>query len=184
MSARTLARIVVLGNLVAALTLAAARPAGAARDVRCAQALAKASAKFVGVALEATQHCVLLRAAGKLPASSCRMLDTSTGDAGTDAALGAARTRLADGLRPCPDGLVSLSCSGLYFGGAGVGVPLPATIPDKGTSILKVASCSGTKMTLSSVAAGESGATQRTCTASGCLFGPPLPIPNPSRPAT
>src|SRR5262249_25689828 len=37
--------------------------------------------------------------------------------------------------------LCTLRAGGLYFGGAGVGVPLPAAIPDQSTSLLKIASC-------------------------------------------
>jgi len=37
--------------------------------------------------------------------------------------------------------LLALDCGGLYFGGAGVGVPLPSVIPDMGSSITKISSC-------------------------------------------
>src|SRR5207249_3783482 len=43
---------------------------------------------------------------------------------------------------------LSLNCGGLYFGGAGVGVPLPSTVPDQGKSFSKAA-CTGTALTLS-----------------------------------
>src|SRR5947208_1421180 len=35
---------------------------------------------------------------------------------------------------------LSLNCGGLYFGGAGVGVPLPSTVPDRGKSANTAAS--------------------------------------------
>jgi hypothetical protein len=78
----------------------------------------------------------------------------------------------------------SISCGGLYFGGAGVGVPLPATIPDQGLSIINT-SCNDpqnpglTTLTLSGTSSTQTGSI-RTCTNQGCLFGPPLPIPNGS----
>ena len=37
--------------------------------------------------------------------------------------------------------LCNLKLGGLYFGGAGVGVPLPLVIPDQGSSITKITSC-------------------------------------------
>src|SRR5438046_1907556 len=49
----------------------------------------------------------------------------------------------------------SLTCGGLYFGGAGVGVPLPSRVPDQGTSITKAACQSGTTLTLSGTSASE-----------------------------
>ena len=91
--------------------------------------------------------------------------------------------------------LLNLACGGLYFGGAGVGVP-PSVIPDGATSFTNIASCNaGTgAITFSATTATDTGS-NRTCTAAGvtnpeypgkpgCLFGPPLPIPNPNSPAT
>ena len=96
-----------------------------------------------------------------------------------------------------------LNCGGLYFGGAGVGVPLPSIVPDLGTSITK-ASCSGTTVTLTGTSPTEAGGNRCAggtnhhnsctvdsdcpggrckflqCSNAGCLFGPPLPIPNSS----
>ncbi|TMB53994.1 MAG: hypothetical protein E6J56_12145 [Deltaproteobacteria bacterium] len=123
----------------------------------------------------------------------------------------------------------SLACGGLYFGGAGVGVPLPSRVPDQGSSISNV-SCSGTTLTVSGTTATQAGGNRciqganstrgascttngdcagtclsdtdcspttsppscvsgscnngkcafEKCTNAGCLFGPPLPIPNSS----
>jgi hypothetical protein len=70
-------------------------------------------------------------------------------------------------------------------------------VPDLGTSLLTVGCCSGTGDTLqlSSTNDQSPGAGIRTCTSStvdngiygadkpGCLFGPPLPIPNGNQPA-
>src|SRR5437667_3877487 len=98
---------------------------------------------------------------------------------------------------------LSLNCGGLYFGGAGVGVPLPSTVPDQGKSFCKAA-CTGTAITLSGTSPTEAGGNRCSggtnhhnacttaadcpggtckflqCTNAGCLFGPPLPIPNRS----
>ena len=119
-----------------------------------------------------------------------------------------------------------LNCGGLYFGGAGVAVPLPSKVPDMGSSLTKV-SCNCSTLTLQPTSPTEAGGNRCTqgatskrggtctttadcagpcttgadctpggtctagscsnancallqCTASGCLFGPPLPIPNTS----
>jgi len=91
--------------------------------------------------------------------------------------------------------LLNLGGGGLDFGGAGVGVP-PSVIPDGATSFTNIASCNaGTgAITFSATTATDTGS-NRNCTAAGvtnpeypgkpgCLFGPPLPIPNPNSPAT
>src|SRR5207245_4126469 len=59
-------------------------------------------------------------------------------------------------------GPIDLGCSGLYFGGAGETVALPANIPDMGVYISKVTSCSGTALTLDAATAAETGSI-RTC---------------------
>ena len=69
----------------------------------------------------------------------------------------------------------SLGCGGLYFGGANVAVPLPALIPDMGTLLLDV-TCSGTTLTLKATT--PEATSIRTCTSMGCLFGPPIPLPD------
>jgi hypothetical protein len=72
-----------------------------------------------------------------------------------------------------------VQCGGLYFGGGGNSVPLPAIVPDLGQSITRITSCTGQTGTLGPTTAAETG-TNRTCSAAGCLFGAPLPIPNTS----
>jgi hypothetical protein len=74
----------------------------------------------------------------------------------------------------------ALQRGGLYFGGGSVGIPLPATIPDNGKSIMK-ACCNGTSLTLAPTTAADTGSVN-TCTGVGCNFGPPLPIKNPNVP--
>jgi len=75
----------------------------------------------------------------------------------------------------------NLACGGLYFGGGVQSSPLPLTTLE-GTSVTKVNFCTGDSLTLTAASAAETGST-RTCTAAGCLFGPPLPLPDPSSPA-
>src|SRR5262249_56629517 len=83
--------------------------------------------------------------------------------------------------------LLNLACGGLYFGGAGVGVP-PSVIPDGATSFTNIASCdAGTGAISFSATTNTDTGSNRNCTAAGvtnpeypgktgCLFGPPLPI--------
>src|SRR2546430_7101267 len=59
-------------------------------------------------------------------------------------------------------GPVNLACSGLYFGGAGETVALPANVPDMGVYISKVTSCSGTTLTLVAATKADTGSI-RTC---------------------
>ncbi|PYN80156.1 MAG: hypothetical protein DMD97_03860 [Candidatus Rokuibacteriota bacterium] len=73
--------------------------------------------------------------------------------------------------------LENLACGGLYTGGGSSGVPLPFTVPDMGSSLTGVSSCSGTSLTLANLTSTQTGS-DRNCTSVGCLFGPPLPIPN------
>jgi hypothetical protein len=107
--------------------------------------------------------------------------------------------------------LLSLTAGGLYFGGSGVGVPLPSSIPDQGASFTKITNCNSTAGTFSLVATTTADVTgkpgvpagheNRFCTSAGvvnpeyptpgpsgaitgCLFGAPLPIPNANSPAT
>src|SRR5438067_7250672 len=49
----------------------------------------------------------------------------------------------------------TLACGGLYFGGANVGVPLPSKIPDQGSSLTAVSSCSGNTLTLAGATAAQ-----------------------------
>ena len=77
----------------------------------------------------------------------------------------------------------NLACGGLYTGGGGNSVPLPETNPDYGPLVLAISSCSGTSMTLSNTTACQTGS-NHICSSAGCLYGPPLPIPNALAPAT
>ena len=75
--------------------------------------------------------------------------------------------------------LLNLACGGLYFGGGTNSVPLPATVPDQGVSFTNISSCDpGTgDLSLTARTQAQTG-NIRNCTETGCLFGPPLPIPN------
>jgi hypothetical protein len=92
--------------------------------------------------------------------------------------------------------LCNLRAGGLYFGGAGVGVPLPSVIPDMSFSVTKIQSCNATTgdFTIANTTDTDTGS-NRTCSSAninnpeypgkpGCLFGPPLPIPNNNSAAT
>jgi len=72
----------------------------------------------------------------------------------------------------------NLQCGGLYTGGGSSGVPLPFKVPDMGSSLTAVTCVAGgPSLTLSQLTSTQTGS-KRNCTAAGCLFGPPLPIPN------
>src|SRR5438094_5955430 len=73
----------------------------------------------------------------------------------------------------------NLACGGLYTGGGSSGVPLPFKVPDMGSSLTAVTACNGTTLTLSNLTSAQTGS-NRNCTSVGCLFGPPLPAPNPA----
>ena len=79
---------------------------------------------------------------------------------------------------------------------AGVGVPLPSVIPDMTALITKIGSCNAANgaFTIAATTNVDTGS-NRDCTSAGinnpeypgkpgCLFGPPLPLPNPNTPAT
>ena len=72
-----------------------------------------------------------------------------------------------------------LACGGLYTGGGQNSVPLPYAVPDMGNSLTGVSACSGTSLILANLTSAQTGS-NRNCTSIGCLFGPPLPIPNPA----
>ena len=76
---------------------------------------------------------------------------------------------------------LNLACGELYVGGGSNAVPPPFVVPDMSTSLTKVTACSGTALTLGNLASTETGS-NRNCTSVGCLFGPPLPMPNTFNP--
>ena len=71
-----------------------------------------------------------------------------------------------------------IACGGLYFGGGLDAVPLPIIVPDfVQPTRFRVDACSGTNLTVAGSTQAETGS-NRDCTTQGCLFGPPLPVPN------
>jgi hypothetical protein len=74
---------------------------------------------------------------------------------------------------------------GLYFGGGLDGVPLPARVPGQGQTLTNITACDPTTglLTLNARTAAQTGSL-RNCSDTGCLFGAPLPIPNPTGTAT
>jgi hypothetical protein len=72
----------------------------------------------------------------------------------------------------------NLALGGLYLGGGGASVAQPQTLPDMGQLITQITSlgggCAATLGPTTSTATGSN----RSCTAAGCLFGAPLPVPN------
>jgi hypothetical protein len=71
-----------------------------------------------------------------------------------------------------------LTCGGLNVGGGGAAVPT-ATLPDLENFITSITSCTGQSATLGAATSSDTGS-NGNCTAVGCLFGPPLPIPSPA----
>jgi hypothetical protein len=72
-----------------------------------------------------------------------------------------------------------IACGGLYFGGGGNAVPLPVSLPDQGTAVSKITACTGTSATVGAATSAETGS-NLNCTDTGCFFGAPLAVPNPS----
>ena len=70
--------------------------------------------------------------------------------------------------------IITLGCNSLYTGGGSAAVP-PATVPDYGTTISKTSCCRSKFFALSAATSGDTGS-NRNCSATGCLYGPPLPI--------
>jgi hypothetical protein len=74
-----------------------------------------------------------------------------------------------------------LECGSLYIGG-GASVQPPSPTPDGATSVYNVTDCTDpTALTLGPATEAETGSLN-DCSAPGCFFGPPLPIPNPAAP--
>jgi hypothetical protein len=71
-----------------------------------------------------------------------------------------------------------IACGGLYFGGGLDAVPLPIVVPDFAQPTrFRVDACAGSTLTVAGSTQAETGG-NRDCTTQGCLFGPPLPVPN------
>jgi len=113
---------------------------------------------------------------------------TSTIDPGTPCCGGATFSSFTnnDAVGNCGNFLTAagaqydtLDCGGLYFGGGGNSVPLPAVTPNNSNSITKITGCVGQTATLGGSTSTETG-NDLFCSSPGCFFGGPLPIPNPA----
>ena len=69
-----------------------------------------------------------------------------------------------------------LACGALYSGGGLASQDLPMLLPDTGESILALTDCSAQLATLGATTSAQTGSSRR-CTAVGCAFGAPLPVP-------
>jgi hypothetical protein len=72
---------------------------------------------------------------------------------------------------------IDLQCSGLYVGGGGNSAALPIAVPDQANMISSIVSCEGQTALLGPTTSSQTGS-NRWCTDTGCLFGPPLAVPN------
>ncbi len=127
---------------------------------------AKTDAFVADILAELT--CPILRFQTVLPGGNCGRINDNVAGTGTD-------------LTPYGGGAAQLDCGTLYIGG-GASVQPPSPTPDGETSLYAISSCSNpTAMVLAATTSTDTGSTL-DCTAPGCLFGPPLPIPNAGSP--
>lgn len=78
-----------------------------------------------------------------------------------------------------------LACNGLYFGAGQGTISLPVTVPDfLQPQLFGVRTCSGTTLRVEATTPLQAHGDHRQCTSQGCFFGPPLPIPSETAPAT
>jgi hypothetical protein len=68
----------------------------------------------------------------------------------------------------------TLACNNLLTGGGGGSVPA-STVPDHGTTITKATCCRNKFVALNAATSADTGS-NRNCSNTGCLYGPPLPI--------
>ena len=79
----------------------------------------------------------------------------------------------------------ALACNGLYFGAGQGTISLPVTVPDfLQPQLFGVRTCSGMTLRVGATTPLETRGDHRRCSSEGCFFGPPLPIPNETVPAT
>jgi hypothetical protein len=58
-------------------------------------------------------------------------------------------------------------------------VPLPYKLPDLGTNVTSITSCSGQTATVGATTSTQTGGSRKNCSSPGCFFGAPLAVPNP-----
>jgi hypothetical protein len=103
------------------------------------------------------------------PGGTCGRINDAVGGSGTN-------------LTPFGESGPVLVCGSLYIGG-GASVQPPSPTPDGATSVYNVTACSNPAAEVLGPASSAYTGNQTQCTAPGCFFGPPLPIPNPGAPA-
>ncbi len=117
-----------------------------------------------------TTTCPRLSFTTGLPGGSCGRINDDPAGTGTD-------------LTPYGTSPSQLACGTLYYGGGGSALP-PAPLPDGATTLYTVSDCSvPTALVLAAASSADTGS-NRNCSAPGCLFGPPLPIPNSGSPGS
>jgi hypothetical protein len=72
--------------------------------------------------------------------------------------------------------ILDLACNGLYIGGGGGDLPVPAINPDQGVQTYSVTCCNGTSLTTGHTTPADVGID--ACSGAGCFFGQPQPIIN------
>ena len=75
--------------------------------------------------------------------------------------------------------VANVNCAGLYTGGGGNSVPLPYAVPDLGSSVTRITTCTGSVATVGATTSVETGS-NLDCAGPGCSFGAPLAVPNPN----
>ncbi len=165
---------------------AVTKPAGldaclARNDARLAAALAKAGGCADADVATDVGDCIATLAAA-LPVSPCDCCTFTKLSFTTGIPDGSDCGGVQD---DSGNAVLSLECGSLYFGGGQASVPLPALTADTLQSVTNVTSCDQISglLVLGPTTAADTGS-DRTCTSAGCLFGPPLPIPNPAATAT
>jgi hypothetical protein len=85
-------------------------------------------------------------------------------------------------LTPYGGGAAQLDCGTLYMGG-GLSAGPPSPTPDGTQTIFNVSDCTNTTGHVLAAATSTDTGSARNCSAPGCTFGPPVPIPNAGSPA-
>jgi len=70
--------------------------------------------------------------------------------------------------------LLALGCNNLYVGGGSSAVP-PNIVPDSVNTKMKVSCCRGKSLVLAAATSADT-LSNRNCTDTNCLYGPPLPV--------
>ena len=117
-----------------------------------------------------TNPCGILQFTTGRPGGSCGRINDDPAGTGTD-------------LTPYGGSAPQLDCGTLYIGG-GLSAQPPSPTPDGASTIYGISDCSVTTAMVLAPATSTQTGNNRNCTAPGCFFGPPLPIPNSGSTAT